>query len=77
MFNSLALLIKHQGWARSAKLLYLVQRHLIDGATKEEIMKESIDEHGLFQQRSFKNIWNLFSKIQSDISYYKKYKNMQ
>lgn len=73
MINSIALLIKHQGWARGAKLLYLTQRHLIDGATKEEIMRESIDEHGIFHPRSFKSVWNLFSRIKNDITYYEKY----
>lgn len=72
MIDSMEQLIRHQGWARGAKLMYLIQKHLIDGKSKEEIIKDAVDKHNIFHHRSFTATWNQFMKIKDDISYHEK-----
>ena len=37
MYNNIETLIKHQGWARGSKIHYLIQKHIVEGKSKDEI----------------------------------------
>ena len=68
MYNNIETLIKHQGWARGSKLHYLIQKHIVEGKSKDEI-KETAIQNEIFHNRSFTSTWKPFDRIKTDISW--------
>tara|TARA_R100000008_G_C3584349_1_gene170998 strand:+ start:319 stop:531 length:213 start_codon:yes stop_codon:yes gene_type:complete len=68
MYNNIETLIRHQGWARGSKVHYLIQKNMVEGKSKDEIQKLSL-QNKIFRPRSFVETWRLFDKIKKDIKW--------
>ena len=68
MYNNIETLIRHQGWARGSKVHYLIQKNMVEGKSKDEIQKLSL-QNKIFRPRSFVETWRIFDKIKKDIKW--------
>ena len=68
MYNNIETLIRHQGWARGSKVHYLIQKNMVEGKSRDEIQKLSL-QNKIFRPRSFVETWRLFDKIKKDIKW--------
>ena len=68
MYNNIETLIRHQGWARGSKVHYLITKNMVEGKSKDEIQKLSL-QNKIFRPRSFVETWRLFDKIKKDIKW--------
>ena len=68
MYNNIETLIRHHGWARGSKVHYLIQKNMVEGKSKDEIQKLSL-QNKIFRPRSFVETWRLFDKIKKDIKW--------
>ena len=70
MYKNIELFIQHHGWTKTARIDYIVNNHLVDGKSKDQVMKVAVDKYKIFpNERSFNSTWNYVEKISDSIKW--------
>tara|TARA_B100001250_G_scaffold414622_1_gene454786 strand:- start:2190 stop:2411 length:222 start_codon:yes stop_codon:yes gene_type:complete len=70
MYNTIESFIKHHGWTKTARINYLVTKHIKGGQSKDQIKETSLDEYKIFpNERSFNSTWNYYERISDSIKW--------
>ncbi len=71
MFNKVEDMIDVYGWSQSSRLLYIINKHMIEGKTKEEIHDDVCNHkpQPLIKEKSFNLLWNKFERISDKVHF--------
>ena len=71
MFNNVEDMIDVYGWSQSSRLLYIINKHMIEGKTKQEIHDDVCNHKPLplIKEKSFNVLWNRYERISDKVNF--------
>jgi hypothetical protein len=71
MFNNVEDMIDVYGWSQSSRLLYIINKHMIEGKTKQEIHDDVCNHkpQPLLKEKSFKVLWGRYERISNKVNF--------
>tara|TARA_Y100000310_G_C20455598_1_gene702893 strand:+ start:412 stop:630 length:219 start_codon:yes stop_codon:yes gene_type:complete len=71
MFNNVEDLIEVYGWSLSSRLIYIINKHMIEGKSKQEIHDDVCNHKPLplIKEKSFNVLWNRYERISDKVNF--------